>query len=451
MSQFQPARLRGSLLPPGDKSISHRAAIFGALAGGHTEVRNFLEAEDTLHTLAAFGPFGVTHRKQGAGHYTIESPGLLPGAGSATTGDSPDEEITAVECGNSGTAMRLLTGLFAGLPGCRVKLTGDASLSKRPMGRVADPLATMGAQIETTSGRPPLLVRGRKLTGTSYRSAIASAQVKSALILAAMASGVELEYSEPLLSRDHTENFIRQFNQLEYLNPHKTHFRLTPPYRLEPGDWQVPGDISAAAFFLVAGVCAGPDSEIKLRQTGLNPTRSGILQYLPPDGLTIEPGPPLMGEPTGDLIVGPARPDSVHIQPADIPSLIDEIPILTILGLFAREGFSVRGASELRVKESDRIGLMATNLRRLGLEVEEWEDGYRFAAPLTSPEKTANWRAAAIGKKIETGHDHRIVMSFAILDHLLNLDLQIEGREWINTSYPRFFQDLRGLATGATA
>ncbi|HMV43651.1 MAG TPA: 3-phosphoshikimate 1-carboxyvinyltransferase [Leptospiraceae bacterium] len=404
---------------PGDKSISHRSVLFSSLAKGNSEINGFLEAEDPLNTMKSFSKLGVEFTKLGKGSYKVVSPGKL-----GLT--SPKEEL---DFGNGGTGIRLSAGLLSGLVGIQTQLTGDASLRKRPMKRIIDPLSLMGADIQSLSGdgKAPLKIQGKKLISIFYKSPIASAQVKSCLMLAAISSDVGLEYEEEELSRNHTENMLQFLGgEIEFFT--KTHFKMKPPFAFSGAKFQVPGDISSAAFFIVFGLLAKSGS-ILIQNVGLNPARTGILTVLKNMGgkIEVENERSECGEVIGDLRVYPSNLTKTEISSDLIPSIIDEIPILTIAGLFSKNGFEIRNAEDLRAKESDRIHAMVVNLRKLGIEVDEQKDGYSF-------EQVKEIQPALI----ESFMDHRIAMSFLILKTLLENDIKIDDDSWIDTSFPEF-------------
>ncbi|MBK8397825.1 MAG: 3-phosphoshikimate 1-carboxyvinyltransferase [Leptospiraceae bacterium] len=408
-----------SIIVPGDKSVSHRSVLFSSLAKGESEITGFLEAEDPLNTMKSFSKLGVEFTKIGFGHYKVKSPGKL-----GLT--QPREEL---DFGNGGTGIRLSAGLLAGLVGINTQLTGDASLRKRPMKRIIDPLTLMGAEIEsvTGDGKAPLKITGKKLNSISYKSPIASAQVKSCLMLAAIASDVELEYEEDELSRDHTENMLRFLGgKIEYLS--KTHFKIKPPFSFSGATFQVPGDISSAAFFIVFGLLA-KSGTILIQNVGLNPARTGILTVLRNMGgrIEVENERTECGELIGDLRIYPSRLKKTEITSDLIPSIIDEIPILTIAGLFSENGFEIKNAEDLRAKESDRIHAMVSNLQKIGVIVHEAKDGYAFEEVQEIQETL-----------IESFMDHRIAMSFLILKTLIQSEIKIDDDSWIDTSFPEF-------------
>jgi 3-phosphoshikimate 1-carboxyvinyltransferase len=415
---------------PGDKSLSHRFVIFSSIIQGVSECTGFLEAEDPLHTMKCFSELGVQFEKMGESSYKVISPGIK-------FWKSPNKSL---DFGNGGTGIRLSAGILAGSPGILATLTGDASLQKRPMNRILDPLSKMGAKIASihSDGKAPLKLEGVQLKDYSYESPIASAQVKSCLIFAAMASGVSLEYKEPELSRDHTENMIRFLGgEIEYLTA--THFRLKPPYNFSGKKFSIPGDISSASFFIVLGLLAGDGSILHIKNIGLNPSRIGIIEVLKLMGgkIQIVNQREECGEITGDLEVYGSELHRINIEEKWIPSIIDEIPILTIAGIFSKAGFSIENAKELRAKESDRIHAMVVNLKKLGIQVNEKEDGYSF-------DEITDLQT---GAEIETFMDHRIAMSFSILNAVINLDLKIDDVSWVETSFPGFFDKLKSLVS----
>lgn len=410
-------RLEGQFRVPGDKSISHRAVIFGSLADGVTEVTGFLEGEDALNTLAAFREMGVTVVGPEQGNLTIYGVGM--------------RGLQAPRCplymGNSGTAMRLLAGLLAAQT-FHSELTGDESLSTRPMTRIADPLRLMGARIRTTeAGTPPLQIEGAQLRGIDYRLPMASAQVKSCLLLAAMYARGETVISEPAVCRDHTERMLRGFGYPIEQDQQSGMIRLTGGSALTATAIDIPGDISSAAFFLV-GASIAPGSQVRLEHVGINPTRTGIIEILQLMGADIqlhnvrEAG----GEPVADLAVSHARLKGIDIPQHLIPLAIDEFPALFIAAACADGTTRLRGAEELRVKESDRLQAMADGLQTLGVALQLYPDGIDITG------------GQLRGGEIDSRGDHRIAMSFAMA--ALRSDAPIVIRDCANvaTSFPGF-------------
>jgi 3-phosphoshikimate 1-carboxyvinyltransferase len=405
---------------PGDKSLSHRAIIFSSLSRGESILEGFLEGEDPLHTMGAFRSLGVEFVKEGKGKYRVKSGGV----------ESWKSSLTPLDFGNAGTGIRLSLGVLAGCPGLNATLMGDESLSKRPMKRVIDPLLKMGADVKgTNQGTAPLQVVGKKLNSIQYQSSLASAQVKSCLMFAAMSSGVSLEYEEPEISRTHTENMFQYLgNKLNYI--HEKKFIMNPPYHFPPSVYQIPGDISSASFFIVLALVSKVGS-IFIQNVGLNPSRLGVIEVLRSWGGKIEILHPRKecGEEVGDLLVQSSNLIFSPISEEKIPSIIDEIPILTIAGLFSKGGFRIRKAEDLRAKESDRIHSMVANLRNLGFFVHEYSDGYEV-------EESHHF----FPQPIQTFLDHRIAMSFSILSIASDIHLPLDGSEWVETSFPGFFQ-----------
>ncbi|MCC6275869.1 MAG: 3-phosphoshikimate 1-carboxyvinyltransferase, partial [Leptospiraceae bacterium] len=327
------------------------------------------------------------------------------------------------------TGIRLSAGLLSGLSGIDAVLTGDESLRKRPMKRIIEPLTQMGAKIFSIpgDGRAPLKISGTQLNNFSYKSPIASAQVKSCLMLAAISSNVELIYDEDELSRNHTENMLK-FLGGKITHNSRTSFTLSPPYHFEGTEFKIPGDISSAAFFIVFGLLS-KNSELVIQNVGLNEARAGIITVLKNMGakILVENEKLECGEKTGDIRVYSSNLKKCRIESSLIPSIIDEIPILTIAGLFSKDGFEITDAEDLRAKESDRIHSMVKNLREIGVEIEEKKDGYSFC-------EVQSIKPCLI----ETFMDHRIAMSLYILKTLLNNDLKIDDDSWIDTSFPEF-------------
>lgn len=417
--------LRGTLTVPGDKSITHRAIILSALADGEAVISNYCPGEDCLHTARAFQAMGVS--------IAIE-PERLRVAGKGLRGLQEPESI--MDCGNSGTGIRLLAGVLAGQDFFSV-LTGDASTRRRPMGRVVGPLREMGALIAGRRGGElaPLAITGAHLRGIAYRSPIASAQVKSSVLLAGLFAKGATSVTEPALSRDHTERLF------DYLGIPLTRNGLTvslPGQRsFAAGDIAVAGDLSAAAFFLV-GASLAPNSDVTIIGVGVNPTRTGILEILQDMGAKIDLVNPRVqaGEPVADLRVRSAPLHGIAIGPDRIPQTIDEFPILCVAAACAQGETVISGASELRVKESDRIATMATELRRMGAEIEERPDGLRVIGG--RPLKGALCRSHG---------DHRVAMSMTIAGLVASGETQVEDTACVATSFPEFDKKLRGLLT----
>lgn len=409
--------LQGSLVIPGDKSVSHRAVMFAALADGTSTIEGFLEGEDTRATARIFSQLGVRIETPSASRRIVHGVGI----------DGLQAPTAPLDCGNAGTGMRLLAGLLAGQR-FDCTLVGDESLSGRPMRRVTGPLALMGAQIDTEAdGTPPLRVHGgQPLQGIEFASPVASAQVKSAVLLAALYAEGETSVVEPHPTRDYTERMLAAFGvDIDY-SPGKA--RLRGGQRLRATDIVVPADFSSAAFFLVAASII-PGSELRLRQVGLNPRRTGLLHALRLMGADISEENPAEqgGEPVADLVVRHAPLKGARIPEALVPDMIDEFPALFVAAAAAQGQTVVTGAAELRVKESDRLAAMATGLRALGMQVDETEGG-----------ATLHGGAVLGSGTIESHGDHRIAMAFAIAGQISAGEVRINDVANVATSFPGF-------------
>lgn len=414
--------LRGEIAVPGDKSVSHRALMFGAIAEGVSHIRGFLEGEDTRATAAILGKLGVRFETPAPGERIVHGVGLHGLRG------SPD----VLDCGNAGTGMRLLAGLLAGQAFDSV-LVGDESLSRRPMRRVTDPLEAMGASIETNDGKPPLRIRGGAgLKGIAYEPPVASAQIKSALLLAGLYADGFTEVVEPHPTRDYTESMLKAFGwPIEY-SPGRA--RLEGGHALRAVDVDVPADFSSAAFFIVAA-CIVPGSELRLKAVGLNPRRTGLLAALELMGadIRVENERTSGGEDIGDLVVRHAPLHGVALPLEIVPDMIDEFPALFVAAAVAEGMTTIRGAAELRVKESDRIASMAHGLKACGVLVDELPDG-------------AIIRGGTIGGgSIDSHGDHRIAMSFAIAGLVASAPIAIGDCANVATSFPGFMELANGV------
>ncbi len=423
-------RLRGSVRVPGDKSISHRALLFGAIASGETRIEGLLPAEDPLSTAACLRAMGVEVSPIAAGQLVqVQGVGL----------DGLQEPDAVLECGNSGTTMRLMLGLLAGREGRHFVLNGDASLRGRPMRRVGDPLAAMGASIHGRSGGnfAPLAVLGRPLQGRTLRTPVASAQVKSAILLAALTASGDTTVIEPAQSRDHSERMLRAFGaDLEVGGEARTCVTLRPGAQLTGQHVVVPGDISSAAFWLVAAAVI-PGAELTVENVGLNPSRTGILEVLEQMGARLEVLQPrdVAGEPVGDLRVshGPLR--AFDIGGDLVPRLVDEIPVLAVAACCA-EGLSrIRDAAELRVKETDRLAVMTRQLGAMGARIEAFDDGLAITGGV-----------ALHGAELDSETDHRVAMSLAVASRVASGDSLLHRPEAAAVSYPGFWDDLQRLS-----
>ena len=412
-------KLEGSIQMPGDKSISHRYAMLGAIAEGPTEIHFFSTSADCQSTLDCLKKLGVKIERR-------DDVVWIAGAGLA--GLKPP--TTVLDAGNSGSTMRMLSGILAGQPFKSV-MTGDASLSRRPMKRVIDPLTQMGARIRSDEGGlPPLEIEGGTLKPIHYELPVASAQVKSAVLLAGLFAEGETEVVEPVPTRDHTEIALEQMGA--DIGRHGRTITVRGGAKMEGKKLYVPGDISSAAFFMVAGLLV-PESNLVIRNVGLNPTRTAILDVLATMGgrvkvINVEM---LNGELLGDLHIEPGKLRGGEIPPEIVPGLIDELPVLSVLGTQTEQGLTFHGAAELRVKESDRIAVVAENLRRMGAEVEEFPDGLHVAG-----------QQKLRGAEIETHNDHRIAMAFSVAGLVAQGTTVIRDSGCVDISFPNFFPTL---------
>lgn len=415
--------LRGEVTIPGDKSVSHRSVMFGSIAKGTTEIHNFLQGADCLSTISCFRSMGVDIENNGSA-VIVHGNGLR--------GLKKPEHT--LDCGNSGTTTRLISGILSAQD-FTVTLTGDASIQKRPMKRIITPLSQMGANIRSIrdNGCAPLEITGSPLHGIHYQSPVASAQVKSAVLLAGLYADGETRVTEPYVSRNHSELMLSHFGA--DVHTEDTTAIIRPANELFGQKILVPGDISSAAFFLAAGLMV-PHSEILIRNVGINPTRDGILHVCRDMGadLTLMNVKDDAGEPTADLLVRSSRLHGTVIGGAIIPTLIDELPMIAALACFAEGETVIKDASELKVKESNRIDVMVRNLTTMGADVEETEDGMiiRGGKPL---------HGAVIDSKL----DHRIAMTFAVTGCCADGETEILGAECVNISYPGFYGDLERL------
>jgi len=429
MTQAPPIKrpLMGALTVPGDKSITHRAIILSALARGTSTLHGYLPSEDCLRTIAAFQQMGVPIH--------VESDGAIPVlriTGKGLHGLSEPADV--IDCGNSGTTLRLLSGLLSGQPFFSV-LTGDASLRSRPMRRVVDPLRKMGGVIfgRENGAFAPLAISGSARSGIDYHLPIPSAQVKSALLLAGLTASGTTRISEPLPSRDHTERMLRYFGASFKQNG--TGMEVHGNVAFEGREIEIPGDISSAAFFLVAGAIL-KGSEVRVLRVGVNPTRTGILDILKQMGARIEVTSlsEVCGEPMADIVVrhGPLR--ATAIDGEMVPRMMDEFPILCIAAAMAEGETSIRGAAELRVKESDRIQVMADALRSMGVATDLFPDGLSI-----------HGCGSLRGAHCKTYGDHRIAMALMIAGLVAEGPVEIDNTACIATSFPEFITHLKSL------
>lgn len=422
---IQPASsVNGEIVVPGDKSISHRSVMLGAIANGVTTVRGFLRGEDNMATMGAFRAMGVRIEDDGE-TVAIHGQGLR----------GLKEPADIVDCGNSGTSIRLLTGLLAGQSFFSV-LTGDQYLRKRPMKRVVEPLARMGASImgRDKGTLAPLAINGGALNAIGYESPVSSAQVKSAIMLAGLYADGETSVREPSLSRDHSERMFRLFGAS--LDVFQNGVTVRGGTELRGQEISVPGDISSAAFFMVAAlITAG--SELLIKNVGINPTRTGIIDILRSMGGRIEllNEREVSGEPVADILVRSSQLKAIDIAGPVVPRAIDEFPAICVAAACAEGRTTIRDARELRVKETDRISAMATNLRTLGAEVEECADGM----DIQGVERLA-------GGSVESFGDHRIAMSLSIAALVSRSSITISDVDCVATSFPTFFPLLEQVA-----
>lgn len=418
------SHLKGEISIPGDKSISHRSIMFGSIAKGTTRVTGFLQGADCLSTISCFRKMGVAIENR---------PDQVIIQGSGLRGLCDPGEV--LDCGNSGTTTRLIAGILSG-QSFPVTLTGDESIQKRPMKRIMEPLNAMGADISSLNqnGCAPLLIRPGKLNGIAYTSPVASAQVKSAILLAGLYAAGETRVTEPYLSRNHTELMLSYFGA--DVRTDGTTAVIAPAKELYARDISVPGDISSAAYFIAAGLLV-PHSEILIKHVGVNPTRDGIIQVCRQMGakITLLNQSTAFAEPTADILVKSSSLHGTEIGGAIIPTMIDELPVIALMACFAKGTTVIRDAGELKVKESNRIRMMAENLTKMGARVKELDDGMVIegGAPLH-------------GAVIDSALDHRIAMTFAIAGLCAEGETQILGADCVNISYPEFYRDLAKLS-----
>jgi 3-phosphoshikimate 1-carboxyvinyltransferase len=426
--------LKGEVSPPPDKSISHRAVILSSLAEGRSVIKNFLAAEDPMRTLEAFRQMGIEIK--GSDQLSAVSPQnneiIIEGKG--LNGLTPP--ASDIDCGNSGTTMRLMSGVLAAQPFSST-LTGDKFLLKRPMRRVIDPLTEMGAVIDSNDGLPPLRIQGGNLKPVSHNSLIASAQVKSAILLAGLYCDGETSFTGPVRSRDHTERMLQAAGVEIKETGNKVSVKGVA--KLNPQEITVPGDFSSAAFFIVSGLLI-PGSDVLITNVGINPTRSGLLEILKDMGadndiINVHNERVVSGEHVADIRVKHSRLKGVEqVNPATFVSAIDEFPILCVAAALAEGTTKITGAGELRVKESDRIAAMASELRKMGIKVKELEDGIVIEG-----------RESLEAATVNSHGDHRIAMSMIIAGLTAEGETTVEDTDCIDTSFPGFMGMLESL------
>ena len=423
MAVVRPARdVRGSVNLPGDKSISHRYAMLASIAEGKSRLENYSTGADCASTLRCLRALGVTWERD-------ELDGIVEVQGRGLSLSAPQNPL---DCGNSGSTMRMLSGIIAGQKFFS-EMTGDESLSRRPMERVITPLTAMGARITSTNGRPPLRIDGARLKAIEYKMPVASAQVKTCLLFAGLLADGETTIEEPLRTRDHGEVALRAFGaRLE----HKQNtVRIRGGQQLQSIDARIPGDLSSAAFFLCAAAIF-PGSQLTLPNLLMNPTRARLLEILMQMGLQVSvlQMEEMHGEAVGTIQAQGAKLIGATIAGADTAALIDEIPVLAAIAPYTEQGIEVRDAKELRVKESDRIAAIVANLRLMGAQVEEREDGLKIPGG-----------QSLHGAELDSFDDHRIAMAFAVAALRARGDTAIRGAQAAAISYPAFFETLEQL------
>jgi 3-phosphoshikimate 1-carboxyvinyltransferase len=416
--------LVGHVAVPGDKSISHRAVLLGAIGDGETRVTRFGRSADTESTIAAVRALGAEVDEHDVDTLTVRGVGLR---GLSEPGEP-------IDCGNSGTTMRLLSGILAGQEGRRFELVGDESLSSRPMERIAEPLRRMGAHVETTDGHAPLVIEGGRLVAISYELPVASAQVKSAILLAGLLAEGETTVVEPLPTRDHTERLLEQAGAWVRRRPQSVSVRGAE--RIALGELEVVGDISSAAPLLVAAAIV-PGSALTVHGVGLNPRRTGLLDVLERMGarVAVYNRRSIGGEPAGDVEVRTSELVGTTVTAAEVPGLVDELPHFALAAAHARGESVVRGAEELRLKESDRIEAVVDGLRRLGAHIRATPDGFRIRGV----------PARLRGGSFDARADHRLAMLGAVAGVSSIEGVELSGAEAVETSFPGFFEVLKQL------
>ena len=418
------SHLRGEVTVPGDKSISHRSVMFGSIAKGTTEIHNFLEGADCLSTISCFRHMGIQIENKN-GSVTVHGNGLR----------GLKAPNCVLDCGNSGTTTRLISGILAP-QNFDVVLTGDDSIQKRPMKRIMEPLSLMGADITSIrdNGCAPLSIHGKQLHGIHYHSKVASAQVKSAILLAGLYADGETTVTEPKLSRNHTELMLKFFGA--DIRTSGTTATVLPVSELFGNQIHVPGDISSSVYFVAAGLII-PNSEILIRHVGINPTRDGLIRVCKAMGadITLLNEDYTHSEPTADILVRTSNLKGTVIEGDIIPTMIDELPTVALMACFAEGTTIIRDAAELKVKESNRIAIMVQNLTAMGADVEETEDGMIIhgGKPLH-------------GAVIDTKKDHRIAMTFAVAAMAAEGETEILDADCVDISYPAFYRDLAALS-----
>ena len=426
-----PSRISGLLRIPGDKSISHRVAMLASVAGGISRITGFASSADCQATLDCIRKLGIDVQEDADAGIIINGKGLF--------GYRPEAPVVHLDAGNSGSTIRMLSGLLAGQQ-FSSEVTGDASLRRRPMARIIEPLGLMGARIEGTGGNfAPLTIHGHKLHSISYKSPVASAQVKTCVLFAGLLAEGCTVLSEPAPSRNHSELMLKEFGALVDASPSSGVVSIEGLQELRPVDYHVPGDVSSAAFFIAAASIL-PDSEVVLRDVNLNPSRTAFIDVLRDleASIQIQNLREQHGELRGDLVVSSSTLVSggqgTLLAGEIIPNIIDEIPILAVVATQVEGRVEVRDARELRIKESDRIRTVANGIRSLGGQIEEFEDGFA----VTGPQRLT-------GGRVETAGDHRIAMAFAIAGLVAEGTTEIVDADCASVSFPEFFESLAKL------
>jgi len=420
--------LVGHLAVPGDKSISHRVVLVATICEGETRVSGFGRSADTEATIAAARALGADVAEDDVDTIRVRGVGLR----GVLEPDAP------IQCANAGTLLRLLTGVLAGQEGRTFELVGDVSLSTRPMERVAEPLRRMGATVETTEGHPPVIVSGEPLAAIDYELPVPSAQVKSAVLLAGVLATGRTTVVEPIPTRDHTERLLERAGARVTRRPSSVSVEGVDGLRLP--DVEVPGDLSSAAPFLVAAAIV-PGSAVTVHGVGLNPRRTGLIDVLARMGarIAIYNRRPIGGEPAGDVELRASDLVGATIGPEEVPALVDELPLLAVAACHARGGTIVRGAAELRVKESDRIEAVVEELRRVGGHIRATADGFRITGV----------PARLRGGIVDSRGDHRLAMLGAVVGVASREGVELRGADAVGASFPGFFEMLEQVAPGA--
>ena len=416
--------LKGEIMVPGDKSISHRGIMFGSIAKGTTEITGFLNSADCHSTINCFRQLGINIIKKDEHTVLVNGKGM----------HGLTSPASYLDAGNSGTTVRLMSGILAAQP-FSVTVTGDDSIQKRPMKRIMEPLSLMGADITSMHDNDcaPLIINGKSLQGITYTTKTASAQVKSSILLAGLYADSPTQVTEPAVSRNHSEIMLKAYGA-DLSVQDKTVF-LNPATELFAQKVEVPGDISSAAYFIAAGLIT-PNSEILIRNVGINETRDGIIRVVQAMGgnISLLNMRTACGEKVADLLVKTSELTATTVEGAIIPTLIDELPVIAVLAACAKGTTIIKDAAELKVKECNRIDAVTKNLKAMGADITATEDGFII-----------NGGAALHGASIETFHDHRIAMSFAIAELIADGKNSYDHPECVNISYPTFYEDLNSL------